>query len=141
MSALPLHPVDRLIELAQESASLMWSAYEAHIAVARYDPEWRNKASEMFARCSACDDRMMRLKYLRAKVLGPRSKPGACEISTQELAEAEWRLRKLQLLLQTHHESQPRDARWKEREISLMEGLKKAVSALAQLLPSPENED
>jgi hypothetical protein len=73
MSAPREHPIGRLIELAEESARIMWRAYDAHLSMPRIDPEWEQRALVIYQRCVACDSRVWKLKELREQSRGQRA--------------------------------------------------------------------
>jgi hypothetical protein len=133
MSAPRKHPVHESIRIATEATALMWRCYDNHIATARYDHGWKLKATEIFARCTACEERLLRLKQLRTRVLGPianGAEPSSEIEHRMPVAEAEWEVRKLQHLL-AYHESMPsHNEDWKTLQIRLISGLRNAVVRL-----------
>jgi hypothetical protein len=142
MSATRKHPIDELIRTASEASALMWRCYDTHIGTARYDPKWQEKATEIFAQCNACDERLLRLKNLRDRALGAKSN-GSKNEKTGEVAcqvvEAEWDVRKFRHLLSLHGESDPRDDDWKARQLRLMSGLRNAIARLVDVSERDEN--
>jgi hypothetical protein len=65
MSRPRLHPVEKTLELAEETARVMWRAYDAHLALPRNTAGWRQQASEIFGRCMACDEHLAKLRETR----------------------------------------------------------------------------
>jgi hypothetical protein len=59
------HPVDRLIATLEETASLMWQSYEAHMNLQLGTDEWFQKGIAIRLSCIACDERVERLKRIR----------------------------------------------------------------------------
>ena len=71
MSAPRKHPIDRTLELAEETAEIMWRIYHAHLG-ARRNIRWQEEAQELYARCVECDNVVLHLKHLREKAFRVR---------------------------------------------------------------------
>jgi hypothetical protein len=134
MSVPRPHPIDRLIPIVEETAKLMWRAYDAHISTPRYDESWQAKASDIFSRCNACEERVLKLKHLRTTTYGSKmTRPnGNAAEACGQLDEAEWELRKLRVLLASHAETMRPDEKWKAEQLRLLTALRNAVGKLVR---------
>jgi hypothetical protein len=70
------HASRRLLASFEESAKLMWSAYEFHMQESVRDSAWQEKKSKLFAACDAADRRVWQLRELIAKESGVWVNPG-----------------------------------------------------------------
>jgi hypothetical protein len=134
MAATLAHPLDRSIKLVEESARLLWRSYQAHIGVASYEEAWRLNAKEILVRCKACEERLLKLRRLRAGTHGFQGDGSALELFSDQLQEAEWKVQKCKLLLLAHHDTPWRDDRWKDQELRIIDALKKAIHSLVDVL-------
>jgi hypothetical protein len=136
MAAPREHPIERLIIIVEETAKVMWRAYDSHISTARYDAVWQAKASEIFSRCNACEERILNLKHLRTVNHGPRvTSPGDMNAEARgRVDEAEWEVRKLRLLLASHAENLRPDEKWKAEQLRLLTALKNSVGKLVRVV-------
>jgi hypothetical protein len=131
MAAPRKHPIHQLIDLAEESCRIMWKSYDVHLSLAKRGLEWSDGAAAVFWRCIAADERLYKLKNLRRRALGPANAAG--DLPVEAIGEAEWKIRKLQLLLQIHRDTTPQDDRWRREEIRLMDALRGAMNQLGKL--------
>jgi hypothetical protein len=60
-------PIDDLIMSAEKSARLCWKGYDALIAEKDHGGGWPERARAAFLRCATYDEKLQRLKWLRAK--------------------------------------------------------------------------
>jgi len=135
MAAPRKHPVDELIRIATEATALMWRCYDNHIKTPQYDRDWELKAQEILARCTACDERLARLKLLRVQALGPKRNEAAQqppEELTLQRGEAEWNVRRFRHLLICHEKSSRRDGNWKAQQLRIMTALRNAMIRLVE---------
>jgi hypothetical protein len=72
VSAPRKHPIAELLVIAEESARIMWRSYDAHLGLARLDPEWEKKTWAIYQRCMACEDHIWRIKEMRERAFGPK---------------------------------------------------------------------
>lgn len=136
MAASRKHPVDELIRIATDASELMWRCYHNHLGTVRYDDAWQVRATEILARCTGCDERLLKLKDLRTRTLGPkpvRAEPPPPDELRLQSEEAEWDVRRLRHLLACHDASQPQDENWKAQQLRLMTGLRNAMSRLVDV--------
>jgi hypothetical protein len=90
------HPIDKLLATAQESARLMWRAYDLCMNLPDRSPEWQKESRVRYEHAMAADARVWRLHDLRE---GLRSAPGDKAKSTDLLS-------KLQQAVTTLHDCQ-----------------------------------
>jgi hypothetical protein len=64
------HPSRRLLAIFEESAKLMWGAYELHMQQTVRDSAWQDKKGKLYAACDAADRRVWHLRELIAKESG-----------------------------------------------------------------------
>jgi hypothetical protein len=138
MAAPREHPINRLVIIVEETARLMWRAYDAHISTPRYDEAWQVKASEIFSRCNACEERVFKLKHIRTTTYGSKTtRPAGSDLDAAAHArtdDAEWEVRKLRVLLASHAESFRPDEKWKMEQLRLLTALKNAVGKLVRMV-------
>ena len=64
------------LQLAEETARIMWSNYQTHLAIGKREADWEQKNAEILAQCKACDERVEELRLLKEKER-PRHPSGA----------------------------------------------------------------
>jgi hypothetical protein len=128
-----------LIATAEETSRIMWRAYEVHMDLPRILPDWEAKASEIFERCMACDQRLAQLKASRTRTFGPGLRQGSSDPgkrvhsehrNQEEFAAAEWEVKKLRLLLERHRKAPRTEQDWSLKETRLQKALAAAEARL-----------